>query len=149
MSWGYLFPHFYRWLIKIYVYVPIISSLWSAWWVQTFCFVVEIEIQLECRAKTLWTKHSCKYLSHMFKGFCEDKGVWRQLTIHGIPQQNSVVEHMNWTMLDLVRSTMTLANLPISFWGDALLTGAYILNCTSSKSVSTTLYELWHDRNPL
>ncbi|XP_075112616.1 uncharacterized protein LOC142182297 [Nicotiana tabacum] len=37
---------------------------------------------------------------------------------------------------------MAQANLPISFWGDALLTATYILNKVPSKSVSSTPYEL-------
>jgi len=43
---------------------------------------------------------------------------------------------------------MAYAHLPISFWGDALLTAAYILNPVISKSVPATLYELWHGRKP-
>jgi len=35
------------------------------------------------------------------------------------------------------------ANLPISFWGDAMLTAAYILNCVPSKGLTATPYELW------
>ena len=44
---------------------------------------------------------------------------------------------------------MAQANLPISFWVDALLLGTYILNRVPSKSVSTTPYELWNGRKPL
>jgi len=33
---------------------------------------------------------------------------------------------------------MAQANLQISFWGDTLLTAAYILNRVPSKSVSST-----------
>ena len=43
---------------------------------------------------------------------------------------------------------MVQANLPISFWGDALLTATYILNRMPNKSVSTTPYKLWNDRKP-
>ncbi|KAI3463685.1 hypothetical protein Pfo_020348, partial [Paulownia fortunei] len=43
------------------------------------------------------------------------------------------------------RSMMAQTNLPISFWGDAILTAAYILNRVSSKSVLSTPYEMWHD----
>jgi hypothetical protein len=43
----------------------------------------------------------------------------------------------------MVRSMMSHANLPISFWKDALLTAAYILNHVSSKFVSSTPYELF------
>ena len=48
----------------------------------------------------------------------------------------------------MVRSMMAQANLPISFWGDALLTAAYILNHVPSKSVPTTPYELWTSAKP-
>ena len=43
----------------------------------------------------------------------------------------------------MVRSMMTQTNLPIFYWGDALLTAAYILNHVPSKSITTTPYELW------
>jgi hypothetical protein len=49
------------------------------------------------------------------------------------------------TLFDMVRSMMVHANLPISFWKDALLTTAYILNWVSSKFVSSTPYELWNN----
>ena len=48
----------------------------------------------------------------------------------------------------MTRSMMAQANLPISFWGDALLTVAYILNSVPSQSVSSTPYELWHGKKP-
>ena len=38
---------------------------------------------------------------------------------------------------------MAQAKLPISFWGDALMTVAYLLNRVSSKSIPSTPYELW------
>ena len=38
---------------------------------------------------------------------------------------------------------MAQANLPISFWGDALLFTTYILNSIPSKFVPSTSYELW------
>jgi len=80
-------------------------------------FVVEVETQLERRVKTLRTDRGHEYLSNLFKGFCEEKGIRRKLTILGTPQQNSVAKHRNHTLLDMVRSMMTHANLPISFWG--------------------------------
>ena len=38
---------------------------------------------------------------------------------------------------------MVQAKFPISFWGDALMTTAYILNRVSSKSLPSTPYGLW------
>ena len=43
-----------------------------------------------------------------------------QLTPPGIPQRYGVSECRNRTLLDMVRSMMSLTDLPISFWGYAL-----------------------------
>ena len=43
---------------------------------------------------------------------------------------------------------MAQANLLIFFLGDALLIATYILNCVPSKSVLSTLYELWNGIKP-
>jgi hypothetical protein len=64
------------------------------------------------------------------------------------PQQNGEAERRNRTLLEMVRSMMAQENLPISYWGDALLTGAYILNRVPSKSVPSTLYESWTGKKP-
>jgi hypothetical protein len=55
---------------------------------------------------------------------------------------------MNRTLLDMLRSMIAQANLPIPFWGDALLTATYILNHVPSQSVSSTPYELWKGKKP-
>ena len=87
-------------------------------------------------------------MSDQFKEFCEEKGILRHLTIPRTPQQNGAAERRNSTLLDMTRSMIAQANLPISFWGDTLLTAAYILNRVPSQSISSTPYELWHDKNP-
>jgi len=78
----------------------------------------------------------------MFKEFCEENEMWRQLTISGIPQQNGVTERRNRTLLDMVRLMMAQVNLLINLWGYALLTTIYILKRVPSKSVPATPYEL-------
>jgi hypothetical protein len=48
----------------------------------------------------------------------------------------------------MVRSMMSLTDLPLSFWGYALETAAFTLNRAPSKSVQTTPYELWFGAKP-
>ena len=45
----------------------------------------------------------------------------------------------------MVRSIIKHVNLLISFWGDALLTAAYILNHMPLNSILFTSYELWNN----
>ena len=107
-----------------------------------------VENKLSTKIKALRTDRGREYLYEQFKKFCDEKGIARQLTIFYTPQQNSVAERRNRTLFDMVRSMMAQANLPISFWGDTLLTAAYILNCVPSKSVSSTPYELQNGVKP-
>ena len=57
-------------------------------------------------------------------------------------------ERRNCTLLDMVRSMMSLTDLPLSFWGYALETAAFTLNRAPSKSVGKTPYELWFGKKP-
>ena len=82
------------------------------------CFIRylnKVENQLEHKVKTLRTDHGGEYLSDQFKTMCNEKGIIRQLTIPGTPQQNGVAERRNRTLLEMIRSMMAQANLPISY----------------------------------
>ena len=74
-----------------------------------------VENQLDMKVKTLRTDRGREYLSNQFKILCDEKGIKRQLTIPGTPQQNGVVERRNRTLLEIVRSMLAQANLPISY----------------------------------
>ena len=50
-------------------------------------------------------------------------------------------------MLDMVRSMMSQADLPLSFWGYTLETAALTLNMIL-KSVEKTPYEIWTEKRP-
>ena len=93
-----------------------------------------VENQLSTKIKALRSDQWREYLSEQFKGFYDEKGIVRQLTIFYTPQQNDVAKRKNKTLLDMVKSMMAQANLLIFFWGDALLTATYILNRVPSKS---------------
>lgn len=59
---------------------------------------------------------SCKY------------GIIVQYIIPGTPKQNGVIERRNQTLMNIVRSVISISSLPISLWGDDLKTIAHILN---------------------
>ena len=56
-----------------------------------------VENQLDQTIKTLRTDRGREYLSDQFKYLCDEKGINRQLTIPGTPQQNDVSERRNRT----------------------------------------------------
>ncbi|GKE24086.1 putative RNA-directed DNA polymerase, partial [Tanacetum coccineum] len=71
------------------------------------------------------------------------RGIVLQLTPPCMPQHNSVSERRNQTLLDVIRSMMSLTTLPMSFWGYALESTTRILNMVSTKKVDKTPSK-WH-----
>ena len=94
------------------------------------------------KIKFLRSDRGGEYLSYEFGHYLKQCGIVSQLTPPGTPHRNGVSERRNRTLLDMVRSMMSLTSLPLSFWGYALETTAFTLNRAPSKSVETTPYEL-------
>ena len=90
------------------------------------------------KIKFLRSDRGGEYLSHEFGKHLRKCGMVSQLTLPGTPQRNGVSECRNRTLLDMVRSMMSLTDLPLSFWGYALETAAFTLNRAPSKSIETT-----------
>ncbi|KAL0430373.1 UNVERIFIED_CONTAM: Retrovirus-related Pol polyprotein from transposon TNT 1-94 [Sesamum radiatum] len=106
-------------------------------------FQNEVQNQLGKTIKSLRSDRGGEYLSQEFIDHLKSCGILEQRTPTGTPQLNGVSERRNRTLLEMVRSMMSLVDLSISFWGYALLTAAHILNRTPSKAVENTLYEIW------
>ncbi|KAK8957861.1 hypothetical protein KSP39_PZI000571 [Platanthera zijinensis] len=111
-------------------------------------FKNEVENQLDRKIKTLRSDRGGEYLSMEFGDYLKECGIVPQLTPPGTPQWNGVSERRNRTLLDMVRSMMSQADLPKSFWGFSLETAAFTLNRVPSKSVATTPYECWFGKKP-
>ena len=88
-----------------------------------------------------------KYLSYEFGLQLKQCEIVSLLMPPGTPQHNGVSERRNCTLLDTVRSMISLTDLPLSFWGYALETTTFTLNRAPSKSVETTPYELWFGKD--
>ena len=105
-------------------------------------FKNELQNQLGKNIKILRSDHGGEYLTKEFDNHLKECGIVSQLTPHRKPQWNGVSERRNRTLLDMVRSMMSQTDLPISFWGYALETAAFILNRIPSKVVEKTPYEI-------
>ena len=100
--------------------------------------------------KIKFLRSDCRdeYSSYKFGLQLKQCGIVSQLTPPGTPQRYGVSERCNCTLLDMVRSMMSLTDLLLSFWGYALETSAFTLNRAPSKSVEMTPYELWFGKKP-
>lgn len=77
-----------------------------------------------------------EYLNIEFRDYLKECEIVSKLTLPRTPQPNGVAERCNRTLLDMVRSMMSRASLPISFWGYALETSSHILNLVLTKKVA-------------
>ena len=100
------------------------------------------------KIKFLRSDHGDECLSYEFGLQLKQCEIVSLFTPPGTPKCNGVSEHRNRTLLDMVRSMMSLTDLPLSFWGYALETTAFTFNRAPSKSVETTPYELWFGKKP-
>ena len=111
-------------------------------------FQQEVENQLGKTIKALRSDRGGEYLSQDFIDHLKSCGLLSQRTPPGTPQLNGVFERRNRTLLDMIRSMMSLDNLPVSFWGYALETAIFTLNRTPFKVVDKTPFELWRGKVP-
>ncbi|KAM2111915.1 hypothetical protein ACFX1R_014483 [Malus domestica] len=105
-------------------------------------FKNEVEKQTGKQIKTLRSDRGGEYLSNEFLDYLKECGIVSQWNPPGTPQHNGVSERRNRTLMNMVRSMMSSANLPVTFWRYALYTAAYLLNRVPSKS--TLGYEFYN-----
>ena len=78
-----------------------------------------------------------------------DEGIRHKLTIPKTPEQNSVAEQMNLTLVETVRSMLIDLKLPKKFWAECLLTAVYLRNRSPTKAVlEMTPFEAWYGHKP-
>jgi hypothetical protein len=82
-------------------------------------FQREVENQVDRKIKHLRSDRGGEYLSFEFEAHIKACGIMPKRMPAGMPQRNDVSKLHNRTMLDRVRSLMSLSDLSISFWGYA------------------------------
>lgn len=95
--------------------------------------------------KTLQSDWGDEYVSFEFLDYLKDNGIKSQWTPPETPQRNGKSER-SCMYLNMVWSMMSYTDMPVSFWGYALLTIVYLCNRIPSKSVTSTPYEIWNGK---
>ncbi|GJW02681.1 retrovirus-related pol polyprotein from transposon TNT 1-94 [Tanacetum coccineum] len=92
-------------------------------------------------SRRVWV-HFLRHKNETFSKFKE----WKQLVENqtGTPQQNGLAERMNMTLLNKVSSLLIQSGLPDSFWAEATVTAAYLINRSPSTALEKkTPMDLW------
>ncbi|KAJ9550550.1 hypothetical protein OSB04_014595 [Centaurea solstitialis] len=78
--------------------------------------------------KTLRSDNAKEYFSTDFSSYLKTHGIVHESSCVYTSQQNGVAERKNRHLLDVARTLMFQSHVPKRFWGDAILTAAYLIN---------------------
>jgi hypothetical protein len=137
----YFFSFIDDFSIKVWVYfmkhkleVFTIFKQWKA----------QVENQTGRRVKYLRSDNGLEYKDTTFLEFCKTEGITRHFTVRGTPQQNGVAERMNRTLLEKARCMRLSAELPKSFWAEAVNYACFITNRSLAAGIDfKVLEEVW------
>ena len=112
-------------------------------------FTVRVELETGQRLQVLRSDGGGEYTGNSVAKYLEDKGIKHEVTIPDTPQHNGVAERMNRTLLDKVRAMLLDADLPESYWYDALVYATFLHNVSPTCSLElTTPEEAWSGNKP-
>ncbi|KAH9774809.1 retrovirus-related pol polyprotein from transposon RE1 [Citrus sinensis] len=94
-----------------------------------------VTTQFQTQIRVLHTDNGGEYMSTAIQQFLKSQGSVHQTTCVGTPQQNGVAERKNRHLLEVVRASLIQAHMPLSYWGEALASAAYLINRTPSSSL--------------
>ncbi|CAL9005203.1 unnamed protein product [Prunus brigantina] len=105
-----------------------------------------VETQFHTRIQVLRSDNGGEFLNHDLNEFFQAHGIIHQRSCPSTPQQNGVAERKNRHLLEVVRASLFGAHMPRSFWGEAVLSAAYLINRipTSILQFRTPLQTLQH-----
>nr|GFA74478.1 hypothetical protein [Tanacetum cinerariifolium] len=89
------------------------------------------------------TDNGMEFKNKSLAKFFDEVGIIQQISAARTPQQNSVVERRNRTLVDAARTMLTFANLPSFLWAEAIATACFTQNRSIiHKRFDKTPYEL-------
>lgn len=83
--------------------------------------------------KTIRSDNGGEFLNHTCSTLFSSLGVIHQQSCPHTPQQNGRVERKHRHLVQIARALLFNSGLPISFWGEALLTASFLINKLPTK----------------
>nr|GEV85903.1 putative ribonuclease H-like domain-containing protein [Tanacetum cinerariifolium] len=112
-------------------------------------FITGLENQLSIKVKIIRSDNGTGFKNNDLNQFSGMKGIKREFSVPRIPQQNSIAERKNKTLIEAARTMLAGSLLPIPFWAEVANTACYVQNrVLVTKPQHKTPYELLHGRTP-
>ncbi|KAK8954887.1 hypothetical protein KSP39_PZI002281 [Platanthera zijinensis] len=112
-------------------------------------FLQCIKIEFNTHIALIRSDHGTEFDSLLMQEFCEKEGIRHSFSAPRTPQQNGVVERKNRTLIEAAGTLLAHANMPLSFWAEAVSTSNYVLNRSLIHKLKVkTPYELLKEKKP-
>ncbi|GJU49694.1 putative ribonuclease H-like domain-containing protein [Tanacetum coccineum] len=79
-------------------------------------FITQIENLVDKKVKIIRCDNGTEFKNRVMSEFCEKKGIKREFSVARTPQQNSVAERRNKTLIEAARTMLADSKLPTTFW---------------------------------
>ncbi|KAJ4755428.1 Retroelement pol polyprotein-like [Rhynchospora pubera] len=114
---------------------------------KSFCKM--IQTQFNQSVKCIRSDNGLEFKSGPMKKFYAEYGILHQTSCVATPQQNGRVERKHRHILNVARALRFQSHLPIEFWGECVLTAAYLINRTPTLFLKNkTPYEILFGEPP-
>jgi transposase InsO family protein len=109
----------------------------------------ELKNEFEVKIKKIRSDNGKEFDNTNIEAYCEEIGIKHEVSSTYTPQQNSVVERKNRTLITLARTMLDEYNTLEKLWAEAINTACYASNrLFLQKFYGKTPYELLNGKKP-
>nr|GEU65647.1 hypothetical protein [Tanacetum cinerariifolium] len=110
-------------------------------------FLKMIQVRLKVLVRRIREDNGTEFVNQTLREYYEQVGISHETSVARSPQQNSVVERRNHTLIEAVRTMLIYAQASLFLWAEAVTTTCY----TQNRSIirihhGKTPYELLHNK---
>lgn len=98
-------------------------------------FISYVYTQFSCAIKVLRTDNGTKFCNKKCNNLFSRLGIVHQTSCIYTPQQNGIVERKHQHLVQVARSLVLTSGISKTYWGDAMLASAYIINRLPTKTL--------------
>jgi len=98
-------------------------------------FKIKVEKQSNNTIKAIKTDLGGEFNNTTFNNYLKENGIIQQFSSPRTPEQNSLIERVNRTILETTRCLLYNSNYPYNLWGEAVAASVYIYNISKHSSI--------------